>query len=85
MEKFLSQIFKDETGNYSSKRFVGIIAGLTLCATMYLNSYSHGDIKPANIFYDSYGYYCMTTDISSLLYLGEPNENGQEPSLFVAT
>jgi hypothetical protein len=49
MNKFFSEIFKDESGNFSSKRFVGIIAGLTLCATMYLNSYSHGDIKPSDI------------------------------------
>ena len=46
----------------------------------------HGDIKPANIFYG--GFYddlIMTTDIGSLLYLGEPNENGEEPPLFLAT
>jgi hypothetical protein len=48
MKKFFTQVFQDETGNFSSKRFVGIIAGLTLCATMYINSYSHGDIKPSD-------------------------------------
>jgi hypothetical protein len=48
MKKFFTQIFQDETGNFSSKRFVGIIAGLTLCATMFVNSYSHGDIKPSD-------------------------------------
>lgn len=48
MKKFFTQIFLDETGNFSSKRFIGIIAGLTLCATMYINSYSHGDIKPSD-------------------------------------
>ena len=46
----------------------------------------HGDIKPANIFYGRYTFEDpMTTDIGSLLYLGEPNENGEEPPLFVAT
>ena len=46
----------------------------------------HGDIKPANIFFvEKNGNLDMTTDIGSLLYLGEPNENGEEPSLFVAT
>lgn len=49
MKRFFSEIFKDETGNYSSKRLVGIIAGLTLCITLYGNSFSHGDIKPADI------------------------------------
>jgi hypothetical protein len=48
MKKFFTQIFQDEAGNFSSKRFVGIIAGLTLCATMFVNSYSHGDIKPSD-------------------------------------
>ena len=48
MKKFFAQIFQDEKKNFSSKRFVGIIAGLTLCVTMYVNSYSHGDIKPSD-------------------------------------
>ena len=39
-------LFKDERGNPSSKRFIGIIAGLSLCITMYANSYTHGDVKP---------------------------------------
>ena len=53
----------------------------------HLNNFFHGDIKPANIFYDWHFKIglTMTTDIGSLLYLGEPNENGEEPPLFVAT
>ena len=43
-----SGLFKDESGSPSSKRFVGIIAGLSLCVTLYVNSYSHGDIKPSD-------------------------------------
>jgi hypothetical protein len=49
MKRFFSQVFQDEKGNFSSKRLVGIIAGLTLCVTLYANSFSHGDIKPADI------------------------------------
>lgn len=45
---WLSGLFKDEKGTPSSKRFVGIVCALTLCGTMYVNSYSHGDIKPAD-------------------------------------
>ena len=45
---WVSGLFKDENGSPSSKRFVGIICALTLCVTMYVNSYSHGDIKPAD-------------------------------------
>jgi len=41
-------LFTDENGIVSSKRFVGIIAGLSLCITLYVNSYSHGDIKPSD-------------------------------------
>ena len=48
MKKFFTQIFQDEKGNFSSKRFIGIISGLTLCITMYVNSYTHGDIKPSD-------------------------------------
>jgi ABC-type transport system involved in cytochrome c biogenesis permease subunit len=45
---WVSGLFKDESGSPSSKRFVGIIAGLSLCITLYVNSYSHGDIKPSD-------------------------------------
>ena len=48
MKKFFAQIFQDEKGRFSSKRFIGIVSGLTLCVTMYVNSYSHGDIKPSD-------------------------------------
>lgn len=48
MKKFFAQIFQDEKSNFSSKRFIGIIAGLTLCVTMYANSFSSEDIKPSD-------------------------------------
>jgi serine/threonine protein kinase len=38
------------------------------------NNLYHGDIKPDNIFFDVDDFW-MTTDIGSLLYLGERNEN----------
>jgi serine/threonine protein kinase len=38
------------------------------------NNLFHGDIKPDNIFFRD-DYFYMTTDIGSLLYLGERNEN----------
>ena len=37
------------------------------------NNLFHGDIKPDNIFIDD-DVFWMTTDIGSLLYLGERNE-----------
>ena len=48
------------------------------------NNLFHGDIKPDNIFYH-YDFFWMTTDIGSLLYLGDRNETEQEGSLFIAT
>ena len=47
-KNFIKSMLSDESGNVSSKRFVGIVAGLSLCITMYVNSYSHGDIKPSD-------------------------------------
>ena len=46
-------IFKDENGSPSSKRLVGIIAGITLCITMYHNSFTTVDIAPAPYLVDA--------------------------------
>lgn len=46
---FLKQIFQDENGNFSSNRFIGILSGVTLCITLILNSFSHGEIKPSDV------------------------------------
>lgn len=48
MKKFFTQLFQDETNSFSSKRFIGIIAGLTLCITLYANSFSPENIKPSD-------------------------------------
>lgn len=51
MKKFFSgigRLFMDSQGNASSKRFVGILCGVSLCVTLYVNSYSHGDIRPSD-------------------------------------
>jgi hypothetical protein len=45
---WINGLFKDEKGSPSSKRFIGILCGVTLCITLYVNSYTHGDIKPAD-------------------------------------
>jgi hypothetical protein len=49
MKTFFKQIFQDEKGNFSSNRFVGILCGVTLCVTLFANSFSHGEIKPSDI------------------------------------
>ncbi len=48
MINWITGLFKDEKGSPSSKRFIGILCGITLCITLYVNSYTHGDIKPAD-------------------------------------
>lgn len=46
MKKIL-EIFKGDKGEFSSKRFVGIIGSLVLFTTLVLNSYSHVDVAPS--------------------------------------
>ena len=48
MKKFFTQLLQDESGCFSSKRFIGIIAGLTLCITLYGNSFYGDKFKPAD-------------------------------------
>lgn len=45
---WITGVFKDETGTPSSKRFVGVLCGLSLCISLYVNTYTHGDIKPSD-------------------------------------
>jgi hypothetical protein len=50
MNKFvdwLGSLFRDENGKTSSKRFIGIVAGLMICLTMYQNSFSDSHIAPS--------------------------------------
>jgi hypothetical protein len=47
MKKFFSEIFQDEHGRFSSNRFVGIMCAVSLCVTMYHNSFSTEDVAPA--------------------------------------
>lgn len=47
MKTFFTQIFQDEKGNFSSKRFIGILAGISLCVALIANTFSHESIKPS--------------------------------------
>jgi len=50
MKKFtswISGLLKDEKGTPSSKRFVGIVCALTLCITMFANSFTEAHFAPA--------------------------------------
>ncbi len=86
MKRFFSQIFQDETGNFSSKRLVGIIAGLTLCVTLYANSFSHGDIKPADILVEavamlSFG--CLGLASVDKIWAKRDSSNDEKPKKIV--
>lgn len=48
LKEWISGLLKDEKGTPSSKRFIGIVAGLTLCITMFWNSFSEEHIAPAS-------------------------------------
>jgi hypothetical protein len=46
---WVAGLFKDEKGNPSSKRFIGILCGVSLCITMYHNSFSTAEIAPSPV------------------------------------
>ncbi len=50
---WIASIFKDETGNASSKRIVGVMCAFALCVTMYHNSFSTVDVAPAPYLVDA--------------------------------
>lgn len=46
---YLQGLLKDEKGTPSSKRFVGIIAGLSLCITLFANQFTEEHIAPSPV------------------------------------
>jgi hypothetical protein len=50
---WITGLFKDEKGTPSSKRFVGIFCALTLCITMYANSFTEEHFAPSTILVES--------------------------------
>jgi hypothetical protein len=48
MKTFFTQIFQAESGQFSSKRFIGIISGLSLCASLIINSATDLTIEPSD-------------------------------------
>lgn len=51
--KWITGLFKDEKGVPSSKRFIGIICGLSLCISLFINQYT--GFKPSDSLVDSVG------------------------------
>ena len=46
---WLTGLLKDEKGTPSSKRFVGIIAGISLCVTLFANQFTDEHIAPSAV------------------------------------
>jgi hypothetical protein len=44
---FIGGLFKDEKGNVSMKRLCGLFCTLTLCATLYANSFTEAHFAPS--------------------------------------
>lgn len=38
---WIQGLFRDEKGTPSSKRFIGIVAGLSLCTSLFINLFTH--------------------------------------------
>jgi hypothetical protein len=58
MKKLLSAIremLSDESNRISSKRIVGIMCAITLCITLYQNSFSEEHIAPSAILVQTVG------------------------------
>ena len=43
---WITGLLKDEKGTPSSKRFVGIIAGLSLCVSLFINLFTEHPVEP---------------------------------------
>lgn len=57
--QWISKFFSDEKGNASSKRLVGIISALTLCITLYHNSFTPQDVAPSTPLVDAVALLCF--------------------------
>jgi hypothetical protein len=75
------EIFRDEKGNYSSNRFVGVLSGLSLCACLIISAASHREITPHEGLIDAVVFICtgslgfgMINKVAEKIY---GNEKGQ--------
>jgi hypothetical protein len=50
---FIGGLFKDEKGNVSMKRLCGFLCTLTLCATLYANSFTEAHFAPSTPLVDA--------------------------------
>jgi hypothetical protein len=76
------EIFRDEKGNYSSNRFVGVLSGLSLCACLIISAASHREITPHEGLIEAVVFICtgslgfgMINKVAEKIY---GNEKGQD-------
>lgn len=50
---WINGLFLDERGSASSKRFVGIVCALTLCASLYYSSICTATVHPSDTLIDA--------------------------------
>ena len=50
---FISGLFKDEKGSVSMKRLCGLLCTITLCATLYVNSFTESHFAPSTPLVDA--------------------------------
>lgn len=53
MKKFFKELLSDESGHYSSKRLGGLLCVLALVVSLVANTFTHGDIRPAEYLVDA--------------------------------
>ena len=76
------EIFRDEKGNYSSNRFVGVLSGLSLCACLIISAASHREITPHEGLIDAVVFICtgslgfgMINKVAEKIYGDENRQN----------
>ena len=50
---FIGGLFKDEKGSVSMKRLCGLLCTITLCATLYVNSFTESHFAPSTPLVDA--------------------------------
>ena len=78
MKKFISQIFQDERGNFSSNRFVGIICTITLCYTLIHSQYTKSSISVPDMLIES-----IAALAFGALGLGAANKIFKKPDIVI--
>jgi hypothetical protein len=81
---WLGGLFKDEKGVPSSKRFVGIFAAMSLCVTMYVNSFSTVDVAPAEYLVDAVAmlaFGCLGLASLDKFIATKKKSSGEEPPM----